>query len=82
MLSQADEVLRVEDHGDKKRQADRIVEIAMREPTADVVGFENVTVDRVENQRGDAHGIGEIAESRRRIVVFSVHWRPPIENTR
>jgi hypothetical protein len=60
MRAQSDEVLSIENHGNEKRQAEHIVQISMREPSTDVVRFEDMTVQGIDQQRDNADWIGEI----------------------
>ena len=64
--AQANPALDVQDHRQKKRQAQHIVETAVREPPTDVMGLENEAVERVERQARRAQRVGEVMEPVRR----------------
>jgi len=78
-LSEADKSLGAEDDGQEKGKAEHVIEVAMSKPTADMLGFEEESIERVEGKRRDTNGVGKVAEiSRGHSVCLNGHWHRPI----
>ncbi len=55
--------LEVENHREKQGQADGVVQESDGEMAADAVGFEIPAVEGIEEETGDADGVGDVAEA-------------------
>jgi hypothetical protein len=69
--AEADAALRVKDHRQQHRQAQHVVEVAAAEVAGEVPGLEEPAVGRVQRKRGEADGVGEVAEA---LGVRVGHW--------